>query len=255
MAYAQASTEAIMALGISLIIILAFVSVGFNLLSEHAREQQGSEAYQSVHDLAFAADEVYLQGEGAMKLVRIKLPSSTILDSNATYIGKPAYLQNNSSSASNMIAINYTWGEAFAVTQEKVVGAFPPLPGIHTMRVSSKGGSVLIYPALVGLSANSIYASLGANKSRIFELRLYKTYPENISISISKVWAISGINVTISNTSFSLNESPASAYVNFSAGSLPAGIYSSSLIISATAAASNLSETISLPFSVEILPD
>ncbi len=79
MRYGQASMELISILGISLIVILVFSVLSSDFLTSIAVNRNYADAQDAVKRLANAADAVYAQGEGAVEIVQIKIPSNANL--------------------------------------------------------------------------------------------------------------------------------------------------------------------------------
>ena len=248
----QASVETITVFGISLLIVLAFMVTGLNMISDSARLQQENYAYQAAHDLSAGADEVFAQGDGAIKVVSIQLPQSTVFNSNYTYIGKPDSLSSNASVLSTTIAINYTAGAATATAQEPISGSFPSSQGIYKMKVMSHGNYVTIYPGLVEMSQYSVYQSMAQNETRQFTLYFYKISAEQVNVTISSAWSFSDVNFTISPVQFQADSGGTAATASINASSTAAGFYSSTLQVNATAYPSNISELVLLPVSVDV---
>ncbi|MFA6489278.1 MAG: hypothetical protein WCT52_01205 [Candidatus Micrarchaeia archaeon] len=248
---AQASVETITVFGISMLIVLAFMVSGLNMMSDSSRLQQENDAYNSAHDLATAADEVYSQGEGASKTVLIKLPASTVFDTNLTYIGKPENQSSNASAESRIVMINYGTGETNALANEPISGSFPSARGNYRMKVVSRGNYVAIYPSLVEISQYSVHASMAQNETRQYELDFYRISGEQVNVTITSGWAFSDVNCTVSSSAFSPEPGGTTITVSISASSTASGFYSSTLHVNATAT-SGATETILLPVNVDV---
>ena len=249
---AQAATETIVVFGISLLIVMAFMSVGLNMISDSARLQSENDAYNSAHDLAVAADEVYAQGEGAFKTVTIRLPQQVVFNANSTFIGKPDSQSTNTSLQPKTIMVNYTTAQAEATTAEPVSGSFPSSSGIYEMRVISRGNYVSINPAVVELSQNSIDVSMSENETRLFTLSFFAVSHDQANVTISSVWSFTDVNCTVSPSQFTAATNGTSAVITLNASVNSSGFYSSTLLVNATAYPSGVSELTLVPLSVDV---
>jgi|GEM_PF-1035141 len=248
----QASTEAIAVFGISMLVVLSFMAIGLNMLGDSARMQQENDAYRSAHDLVAAADEVFSQGEGASKSVLIKLPLSTVFNANSTYIGKPASFANNASVESKTVMIKYDAGEQSALAQEPLSGSFPSSHGMYRMKAVSQGNYVLIYPMLVELSQNSIYASMAQSENRVISVVVRRITSETVNVSLGEVRATSGVTYNVTTAPFAGQDNNMTITMKVVSGANASGFYSSNLLINATASPSNTSELILLPVGVDV---
>ena len=251
-AKAQAATETIAVFGISLLIVLAFMSVGLNMISDTARLQSENDAYNSAHDLAVASDDVYAQGEGAFKEVTIRLPQAVVFNANSTFIGKPDSQSTNLSLQPKTIMVNYSTGQAEAATAEPVSGSFPSASGIYEMRVISRGNYVSINPAVVELSQNSVYVSMSENETRLFTLSFFPVSHGQVNVTINSVWSFADVNCTISPAQFTAATNGTSATISINASSNSSGFYSSTFLVNATAYPDGVSELTLVPVSVDV---
>lgn len=244
----QTSAETITVFSISMLIVLLFLVLGLGMINDSAKLQGENDAYQATHDLASAADEVFGQGEGASKIVQIRLSSMTNFSANETYIGKPA--SASAGAESRTIMIDYGTGEKSAAAQEPLIGSFPSTQGLYRMKVASQGSYVSIYPSIVDLGKSSISVNMGQNDSRVVILDFYQVSRESVNVTMLSNWGISAVGCTLNQSSFIAGSSGNSASATFLSGSNASGIYASSITINATGVETNTSEIISIPIVV-----
>ena len=116
-----------------LIMILAIAAVLPATASEGENLRQMLIARQSVQDVASAADEVFLSGEGASKTIWVELPSG--FENTSSFIG------NRTSSTAwkdrkladiNMLSV----GDIFAVSRAPMCGNWPTVSGRYLVNVT-----------------------------------------------------------------------------------------------------------------------
>ncbi|MFH1095441.1 MAG: class III signal peptide-containing protein [Candidatus Micrarchaeota archaeon] len=126
----QGSVETVILLAaVLLIVTVIFVSANARLLSSQ-RAQARQIAAQSVQDLASAADEVYLAGEGATRKVWVSIPESVQLESS--FIGSrpgTGAWANNKTIDLNLSRV----GDVFAITRAPLCGKWPAQPGRYSL--------------------------------------------------------------------------------------------------------------------------
>ncbi len=126
----QGSVETVILLAaVLLVVTVIFVSANARLLSSQ-RAQARQIAAQSVQDLASAADEVYLAGEGATRKVWVSIPESVQLESSfiGSRPGTGAWADNKT------IDLNLSRvGDVFAITRAPVCGSWPAQPGRYSL--------------------------------------------------------------------------------------------------------------------------
>jgi len=248
----QASVELVVVLGITLIIILAFVILSSDFVSDLSGQRSYNEAANSVQRLAYAADSVFAQGDGASTQVKVVIPHNAVLSPNASFIGKPANAP--ASTASNLINIDVDGTDVFAVAKETVVGSFPNASGTYAMRVVSKGSYVAIGNYFFDVDKQSVYASMAKGETRSPSLVFTSTGNEAVAVSLNTDWNALYPNVPLAISSSSFNLNPGgmnTVMLTFSPNSNAAGIYSTTLSVTGTSA-SGVAETFTIPMSVEV---
>lgn len=250
---AQASVELIIVLGVTLIVILAFVILSSDFVSDLSGQKRYNDAANSVQRLAYAADSVFAQGDGASTQVKVIIPHNANLFSSASFIGKPSNAA--AGTASNLINIDMDGTDIFAVTKETVIGSFPNASGTYAMRVVSKGSYVSIGTYFFDVDKQSVYNSMAKSESRITSITFTSAGNEAVAVSLSTDWnsLYPNVPLTISQSSFTLNPGASnSVTITFSSNANAAGIYSSTLSVSGTSQTSGVAETFSIPMTVEV---
>lgn len=258
MARAQASTEFIVIMGIFFLVLLVFSVLAMDFFFSVRSQRDYGDALSAVQTLAAEADNIYAQGEGAEKIVRIVLPSTTVFSPNVTYIGRPL---NSLSGKSNTIAISLNSTTVSATTDAQVVGAFPSYAGTHQMRITSYGNFVSIGSHLVSAAPQSVFASAGkgtqVSSTLTFKVALESSTNESVRVTLNSPWNYTNAQLNITPSSFSsfgIGDVPVS--LTFQAGAGAVGIYTSVLNVTAVRQASDGSvsarETFAVPLALEV---
>ena len=261
MARAQASTEFIIIMGISFIVLLVLFTMTLNYFYSVRAQRDYGDAQSAVQTLAAEADNVYLQGTGAEKIVPITLPGSTVFSPNTTFIGRPL---NSLSGKSNTISIDLNGTVLTATTAATVVGSFPTQSGVQQMKITSHGDFVSIGAHLVSANPDSVFQSMGKSSSAsstvTFSVEMVSTTNESVNVTLSSPMEGSlypNANVSISPssfTSFGLGDVPVS--LAFTTGSGAVGIYTSVLNVTAVKQSVDgtmvARETFTVPITLEV---
>ncbi|MFA6214581.1 MAG: hypothetical protein WC717_04865 [Candidatus Micrarchaeia archaeon] len=235
MARAQASTEFIIVMGVSLIVLLVFFTLALDFFFSVRSQRDYSDALSAVQTLAAEADSVYSQGEGAEKIVAITIPSTANFSPNETFIGRPL---NSVLGKSNTISISLGGTVVSATTKAPVSGSFPSYYGVHQMRVASHGNFVSIGTHLVSATPGSIYATALRSSQKTaavtFKVALSQSTNDSVNVTLSSPWNHTNVQLAITPSSFSsfgIGDVPVLLTFNTTAGAV--GIYTSSLNVSA----------------------
>ncbi len=258
MARGQASTEFIIIMGISFVVLLVLFTMTLNYFYSVRAQRDYGDALSAVQTLAAEADNVYLQGTGAEKIVPITLPGSTVFSSNTTFIGRPI---NSLSGKSNTISIDLNGTVLTATTAATVVGSFPAQAGVQQMKITSHGDFVSIGSHLVSADPDSVFQSMGKSSSATstvtFSVELVSSTNESVNVSVATPWSYPNANVSISPssfTSFGIGDVPVS--LTFTTGSGAVGIYTS--VLNVTAVKQSVGgtmvarETFTVPVTLEV---
>jgi len=258
MARAQGSTEFIIIMGVFLVVLLVFFTLALNFLFSVRSQRDYGDALSAVETLASEADSVYSQGEGAEKIVQIRLPSSTTFSPNVTFIGRPL---NSVTGKSNTISIDLNGTTVSATTTSTVVGTFPSYSGVHHMRVTSYGNFVGIGTHLISASPSAVFASTAKSSAKtvslIFSAELTNSTDESVRVTLSSPWNYTNAELDISPSSFStFGIASVPVTLTFTANGYAVGIYTSSLNVTAVRQASDGSvsarETFAVPLTLEV---
>jgi len=246
----QAAAELIIILGVAMVVVVMFFFLSANMLTGARVQQNYDDARTSVAALVEAADSVYSQGDGAVRKVAITLPSGTVFGGNTTFIGRPS---NQPLASQNGISINVNGTTLFGQTETSLVGQFPAATGRYSMRVTSRGAYVEIYPYLVDIDKYSVTMVMANNETRSTSLMLTRSSGEAVTVQPTLNWGFSDVNFTISPSgSFAASEYGSQITFTVSSGSATAGMYNSQMTLTATGAVSNTTETINIPISVNV---
>ena len=248
--FGQAAAELIIILGVALVIVVLFFVLSANMLTGARVQQNYDDAHASVTALVEAADSVYSQGEGAVRKVAITLPSGTVFGGNTTFIGRPS---DQPLASQNGISINVNGTTLFGQTQTSLVGQFPSTVGKYSMRVTSRGAYVEIYPYLVDVDKYSVTVVMAQNETRSTSLTLTRSSSEDVTVQPTMNWGFSSINLTTSPSgNFTASQYGSQVTFTVSSGNATAGMYNSQMTLTATGATSGTTETINIPISVNV---
>ncbi|MEM4633907.1 MAG: hypothetical protein QW275_02010 [Candidatus Anstonellaceae archaeon] len=251
-AKAQASTELLAVLGIALLVIIFFAAFASDVFGDSQQQSDIRQARIAVQRLAEAADYVYAQGEGASMSVRVDLPPSADYAPNKTYIGKPIYASDNSSS--NAITIHLYGGDVSAYTKAPIVGAFPQQPGSYSLQVTSLGGIVKIGNSLVDPKSTAIYAKVkrGEIRTAFASFSTNSSYPVILNASYS--WNYDSPSISMPSSIIIVHNGTAQIPITFISQPSNMGIYTGTLIVTAYPAGSSVlqKESYKLPITLEV---
>jgi uncharacterized protein (UPF0333 family) len=166
---AQMSAEFLYILGISLLVLLIFITVSQNQGSDINRAKTESEAKHAIADIAGAAKEVYAQGLGAKKKVYVTIPSG--VEANKTMI------------ANNTIRLHALGEDYVGMENFDMHGTLPVSEGGQWVWVVSEGNKVRIGNAMVALSRQSIYVAMKPDENATKELQVQNVWGGPINVT------------------------------------------------------------------------
>lgn len=248
---AQASAELISILGISLLVVFVFSILAAQSLSDIGGQQNFADARQSAQGLADAANAVSGQGEGAFRIVVIKIPENANFSLNATYIGKPP----NAPSYAESKAINFNLDgtDVSSFAEVPLTGSLPRAPGIYRMKVISRGGSVEINSQVLELDKNAIFISMAKNETRRATIKVYSSLSTAVAVNVNFTWSFSDANLTVSPASFSANASGTPITITVASAANASGTYDTQLILNASITSpASMNETLHVPVHIDI---
>ncbi len=246
----QASAELMSIMGISLLVVFVFSILAAQFFSDASSQQNYNDAKASVKALAEAAASAYAQGEGATKIVFIKLPPNTAFGPDQTYIGKPSNAPG--AAEAKAISINVDGTDVSSYTPMAVSGSFPPSIGAYRMKVVSRGSYVSIFPYVIDLDRYAVFVSMAQNESRQATVKVYGAVSEPVNVEVGYSWLFQEVNFTVSPVSFSTSANSTSLNMVFNSSLIASGMHNSQLIINATGSTSGISDSISIPITVDV---
>lgn len=247
--YGQAATELIIILGVALVVVALFFILSANMLTGARTQQNYDDARMSVQSLVEAADSVYAQGEGATRKVAITLPSDTKFGSNYTYIGAPT----SAFAAQNGININVNGTDVFGLSRTSLSGQFPTKAGKYSMRVTSRGAIVEIYPYLVDVDKRSVAIVMARNETRSTQIIVTRVSAERVTVEPSQNWGFTDVTMSIAPSgAFDADGLGTTITVTVTANSAASDTYNSQITLNALGNESGTMEAINIPISVNV---
>lgn len=137
----QASSEIMIILGMSLIVVLVAAVIANQYLTDLTIQKAQNDAQLGVYDLANAANNVYRQGIGAKQRVFVRMPSGVNGSSNFTYVGRP---DNQPLAIPRAIVIRLGQSDIVAITDVDVNGTMPSSTGSYSLWVIARDTYVQI---------------------------------------------------------------------------------------------------------------
>jgi len=245
-------------MGIFFVVLLVFFTLSLDYFFSVRSQRDYGDALATVQTLAAEADNIYSQGAGAEKIVKVVLPPSTSFTQNTTFIGRPL---NSITGKSNTISVGLPGATVSASTAETVVGAFPSYSGTHLLRVTSYGNFVGIGSHLVSADPATVFASTGRGTQTVstitFSSELSSSTNNSINVTLGSAWNYTNVNLSIAPSTFStygFTDVPVT--LTFQANANAVGIYTSTLNVTAVRQASDGSvsarETFTIPLTLEV---
>jgi hypothetical protein len=247
---AQAGIELTALMGIFMIIILVYAVAASGILFQLGVQGGYDDAYNSVRDLASAADSVYSQGEGASQAVQVKLPPNSILDSDKSFIGRAPRAP---AAAATTINLNVNGTDVFAITRAPLVGHFPSAIGEHSMLVASHGTYVSISPYLIEASPPAIEVKMPPGSTRQVVVSAKAVQDARLSVNASAPWPHPDTELNVTPPHFlasSVADIP--VILSFGAGADAGGLYYSQLELSCLSPGGGGIESVKIPITLEV---
>ncbi|NYZ76009.1 hypothetical protein H0N98_02050 [Candidatus Micrarchaeota archaeon] len=223
----QTAVEWVVMLAASLIVLFIIISISSQYLSELTQSKINTEARNTVEDLAYAAKQVYYQGEGSRMQVLITIPEGV----NASKSG----ISNRA------INLNVLGTDFPAIMDFDVRGRIPTKPGGYTVWVTAKKGYVLIGTTSLNANPNSIYVhffSQNQSQSSQSDVFFSNDGDSNIDVNLTLNFPSGNVSVSLTNpsdTGFALTPSGSrDVLLNFSATANAYGSYSGTLYANAS---------------------
>jgi len=184
----QSSLEFLVILAVALTIFIVIIALSNEQITDVGKSRARADVLASARDLASAANQVYLQGAGARKLVMVKLPSG--YDAGRSFI------------ANNTISLNFEGSDLPAFTDVEVVGSLPSSPGTYYLWVIAREGYVTIGPrSLVFIPGIILVTATAGNQTQTKTARLNASNDgnESLNVTLALYWSEAEVNVSFSN--------------------------------------------------------
>ncbi|MEW6036398.1 MAG: hypothetical protein AB1529_07335, partial [Candidatus Micrarchaeota archaeon] len=213
----QSSAEFLILLAVTLTILVIVFVIAWDQFSSLQLTKGGMEARNSVETLKAAATEVYGQGEGARRLVYIKIP--------------PNYAPNASFVANRTIALKVRENDIASTTDFDVYGSLPGTEGGHFVWVISEGNRVRIGNIFLFVDKNSVLVQMLQTQTKGDNFTVQNIGDKPINVTLTPSWTHSPVvNLTLSDTNFSLGPGDSQTVeVEFTSSSSAAGDYTGTL--------------------------
>lgn len=233
---AQSSVELVILFAFSLVVLIFLFGYLTSSNISIDRERSVNYAKNSTLDLANAVNSVYSEGDGAKRLVFVKIPDGA----ESSYI--------NGRIIGIKVFGNDVWQEASA----SISGTMPQEPGGYWLLVQAKEGYVAIGETFLEISKSSIYVQMEKSDSKYDFLIITNNYSASMDINIAKDWTNTELSLNVSPVLFTLAAGESRTIdLNFSSSATAAGVYSGSLAITGSYASTQ--ESILVPITAEVL--
>ncbi|MDD5340013.1 MAG: VWA domain-containing protein [Candidatus ainarchaeum sp.] len=218
---AQASTEFIFILAISMVVITIIMVLAQQQITTVQKQKDSADAQNAVLDLSAAAKEVYAQGEGSRKQVFIRLPGS--------------YEPGGSSIGARSIQIRAAGTDYVAVENFNLRGYLPATSGGHWVWVTSEGSRVRIGLAMMELDRNRIYLVMNRNTTATAPFSVTNAWIRSINVTTAVRWDATDVTMDGVPSGFQLNvDSSNMITAHFTAGADAGGIYMGEIELNAS---------------------
>ncbi|VVC03879.1 Uncharacterised protein [Candidatus Burarchaeum australiense] len=221
---AQASVEIIIILA-SLLLVFGLILNAAGLRLGDTRTFADNEMTGAgVSGIAAAADEVYAEGVGSQRLVKLSLPASVV--------------QGRSFVDGHLLGVQLLNArgptDINARAGAPMQGSLPDTPGDHQVRVKAAQGFVIIGETSLSIEPTLLYAYLGKTGESEAKLTIINTGNEPLTLSLSLDWPNQAVSAALDQTSLSLQPGEArTVSVKFASGET-AGTYAGELVLDAS---------------------
>ncbi len=190
---AQVSTEFMVILAFVLLLIVSLIAVNQDLMTKVGNQFRVSKARIIVDDLAETANYVYSQGEGAQTKILISIPEGvqTTQVSNRTVVV-------------SVVSGPESTRDVYRNLKFPVRGSIPSYQGNHWITIKSQAGYVEIGYNVVDVDSTGLSATLLPGNSTSGQISVTNEQDSNLDVTLSYI-GDEGINVSLSQTSFSLS--------------------------------------------------
>ncbi len=187
----QVSVEFSIIFVITVIAIAFLFSTVYNQITTIGTQKEEAEVDKALSDISMAARDVYAEGEGASRKVRIELP--------ATYDPAGSLIQNNTV----LIKVRDTF--KFESFDFPVEGTLPAAPGVSEITITSRGNSVFIGSSLFRMSTSLLSTVIPPSSSQTLQVTIYNLLNESLTVNASVYWPSTEVSLALSETDFTLD--------------------------------------------------
>lgn len=235
----QTSAEFLILLSVTLTIMIIVLVVAYDQFATIQISKGNMEARNAVESLKAAAVEVYGQGEGARRLVYIKIP--------------PDYSPETSFVSDRTISLKVRGNDVASTTDFDVYGTMPGTEGGHFLWVVSEGNRVRIGSIFLFVDKNSILVSMLQTQEKGDGFNVKNIGDKEINVTLTPSWIHDGVvNLSVSESEFTLGpDEDIDVNVTFSASTSAAGDYTGTLYIEGTDG--EIEESFPLLLNAEVL--
>ncbi|MEW6528862.1 MAG: class III signal peptide-containing protein [Candidatus Micrarchaeota archaeon] len=186
----QASIEFLILFAVSIVILSILSWLTYEQIADINIKKENSESYKLLLDISNTAKEVYMQGEGASKIIVLSFPETY----NSTYSG----IINNS------ILIRTMETTLVETMEFPISGALPESEGMHEMVFTSRGNSVYIGTALYKPSVYLVSSVLPPTSVKATNITLTNLVNEYITVNGTVYWPHTGASLVVSDLNFNI---------------------------------------------------
>jgi len=189
---AQGSVEFLVVLGAFLVMLGIVSIIAWEQVQLFNKERMVLDANNALQRIALVAEQVYLEGEGARKTALVFFPSN-FDPSNSSITNHSIILTAMGTTYSKQVPFN-------------ISGKMPFFGGPQFLSFVVRNGVVVIRPPLMDLSTYSVGTIVDVGASKTIKIFITNLAYEEESVSIDKEWDCTSTSLSVSPTSFQLNE-------------------------------------------------
>jgi len=221
---AQSSVEVIILLTGLMLVLGIMLDAGGVRLSDTRTYADAEIARAGIKGIASASDEVYAEGAGSERLVKLVLPATIVV--GASFVD------------GNLLGIQLQGPrgpmDINAQSSAPLQGSLPDVAGEHTVRVRAVQGAVIIGKSSLAVEPTIVYAYMGKLGEAEGKLTLTNTGSEPLTVSLVLDWQNPGVGALLSTNYISLGPSESRTVVISFWSSEAAGTYAGSLNVDAS---------------------
>lgn len=217
----QSTIELITIVAVAIIILAVLVDFTANQVNYLQKQQAIKTAELAIQSLISTSNDLYTQGPGATRYVQLTWPYG--VESSGTGI------QDHS------IVVTVYGTTVSGTATPALTGTLPIHSGLQNIRVRAFDGFVMIGEMDVSANPTTITASLPRSNFDNTNIILTSGAAEDASITITKSWSHTDVNLNITPSSGTLAAGSTLAFdANLLAGSSAVGTYTGTITVTAT---------------------